>query len=319
MGKRVAVTGAAGFIGSNLVDMLLGKGFQVIGIDNISTGRVDFLKQAMKSKGFSLITEDILKYELAEIFKRCDCVFHLAANADVRRGPEHPGKDLEQNALGTFRILEAMRLSGCENIVFASTGSIYGESTVVPTPEDAPFPVQTSLYGASKLAAEGLVSAYCNAYGMNGVALRFVSVLGKRYTHGHIFDFCKQLKADSTQLKVLGNGFQLKSYFNVVDCVKAVTLFGELMMSGCIKGFEAINLGREEAITVRESIAIITDTLGVQPVISYGSSSRGWIGDNPIIELRIEKAKTYGWLAEKSIEESVRETTMWVSDFIGAE
>src|SRR5579863_2568667 len=193
---RAIITGAAGFIGSNLTDRLLQDGHTVRAIDNLSTGRLEFLEPARQWGSFELCQADLLDAQKIEpLFEGFDTVFHLAANADVRFGPDHPRRDLEQNTICTANVLEAMRIHGVKRIAFSSTGSVYGEPTVFPTPEDAPFPVQTSLYGASKLGAEGLISAYCEAFGIQGYIFRFVSILGNRYSHGHVVDFYNQLKA----------------------------------------------------------------------------------------------------------------------------
>src|SRR4051794_16137915 len=180
---------------------MLRGGAEVIGWDNMSSGFDAFLEQANRSPKFRLIPGDILDLPaLTEAMTGVDLVFHLAANADVRFGLEHPRRDLEQNTIGTHNVLEAMRATGARRIVFSSTGSVYGRSTVFPTPEDAPFPVQTSLYGASKLAGEALISSYAEGFGIQGIVLRFVSILGPRYTHGHVFDFLKSLRSDPTRL-----------------------------------------------------------------------------------------------------------------------
>src|SRR5215510_7022513 len=187
--KNVFVTGAAGFIGSSLTDRLLADGCRVVGWDNFSTGQREFIQSALQHKRFALLEGDNL--DLAALTKAMagsDFVFHLAANADVRFGLEHPSKDLQQNTVATFNVLEAMRANGIKGIAFASTGSVYGEATVIPTPEDAPFPVQTSLYAASKVAGEALIQAYCEGYSFEGYIFRFVSILGERYTHGHVLD-----------------------------------------------------------------------------------------------------------------------------------
>ena len=193
------VTGGAGYIGSNLVDRLLGAGHVVTAYDNFSTGQERFLEQAVRSLRFTLVRGDVLDLErLTQALRdaQADLVFHLAANADVRFGTQHPRTDLEQNTIATFNVLEAMRASGMRRIAFSSTGSIYGEPSVFPTPEDAPFPIQTSLYGASKLAGEGLIQAYCEGFGFQGYIFRFVSILGERYTHGHVFDFYNALRTN---------------------------------------------------------------------------------------------------------------------------
>ena len=187
------VTGCAGFVGSNLVDRLLAQGDTVVGIDNFSTGQRRFLESATENKFFTLHEADLTDLgQVKSLFKGAQVVFHLAANADVRFGTEHPEKDIEQNIIATFNILEAMRASGSRKIVFSSTGSVYGEAHVFPTPETASFPVQTSLYGASKLAGEGLIEAYCEGFDFQAWIFRFVSILGERYTHGHVFDFYKK-------------------------------------------------------------------------------------------------------------------------------
>src|SRR6266576_5885227 len=190
------VTGAAGFIGSSLVDRLLASGHSVVGYDNFSTGQRRFLEDASRSPQFRLVDADLLNTDvLRSAIAGSDTVFHLAANADVRFGTHHPFKDIEQNTIATYNVLEAMRANGIMTIAFSSPGSVYGEATVFPTPEDAPFPIQTSLYAASKLAGEALINAYCEGYGFEGYIFRFVSILGERYTHGHVLDFYKQLQA----------------------------------------------------------------------------------------------------------------------------
>ena len=211
--EKIFITGASGFIGSTLVDRLLADGRSVVGWDNLSTGQERFLADAIKHKAFRLVRGDNLDLPaLTKAMAGCDFVFHLAANADVRFGTDHPGKDLQQNTVATYHVLEAMRANGIKRLAFSSTGSVYGEAKVIPTPEDAPFPIQTSLYGASKVAGEGLIQAYCEGFGFEGYIFRFVSILGERYTHGHVFDFYQQLVAHPDHLRVLGDGKQRKSY-----------------------------------------------------------------------------------------------------------
>ena len=234
--QRAFVTGAAGFIGSNLVDRLLNSGVEVTGWDNFSTGTNHFLASALGDPRFRLLKGDNLDSEsLARAMKGCDFVFHLAANADVRFGLDHPSRDLQQNTIATFNVLEGMRANGIKRIAFSSTGSVYGEAEIIPTPEDAPFPIQTSLYAASKVAGESLIQAYCVGFGFEGYIFRFVSILGERYTHGHVFDFYKQLMIDPSRLKVLGDGTQRKSYLYVQDCVSAILHVIGLKNSGNCK------------------------------------------------------------------------------------
>ena len=304
---RIFITGCAGFIGSNLVDRLLSEGHEVIGYDNFSTGRRKFLENALSNKNFTLNEGDLLdSKKLNNCVKEVDTVFHFAANADVRFGLDHPKKDLENNTIATFNLLEAMRHNGCKSIAFSSTGSVYGEAKVIPTPEDAPFPIQTSLYGASKLAGESLISYYCEGYGFHGRVFRFVSILGDRYTHGHVYDFYRQLMQDPKNLVVLGDGKQKKSYLHVQDCIDAVTqiTFSELGSPG----FEIFNLGVDDYCEVLDSVSWICQRMGVSPKIETTGGRQGWIGDNPFIQLDTNKAQTTGWKPKYSIKEGVIST-----------
>lgn len=299
------VTGAAGFIGSHLVDRLLALGHHVTGYDNFSTGQPKFLQDALASPRFRLVRADILNQAtLEEAMAGADFVFHMAANADVRFGTQHPWKDLEQNTIGTWRVLEAMRKQGVRRIGFASTGSIYGEPEIFPTPENCPFPVQTSLYGASKLAAEGFIEAYAEGFGFQAWIFRFVSILGERYSHGHVFDFYKQLREHPDELHVLGNGRQRKSYLYVHDCVDAMLLAIE-KAQGKVNIF---NLGTDEYCEVNDSIRWITEHLGLRPRLIYSGGDRGWVGDNPFIFLDCSKMRALGWRPRLSIREAVIRT-----------
>jgi len=299
------VTGCAGFIGSNLVDRLLAQGRQVVGIDNFSTGQRRFLEAALRHPSFRLVEGDLLDPALLNrAFKGADCVIHFAANADVRFGTEHPRKDLEQNTIATFNVLEAMRSNGIKRIGFSSTGSVYGEAAMIPTSEDAPFPVQTSLYGASKVAGEALIAAYCEGFGFRAQIFRFVSILGERYTHGHVFDFYKQLREDPTHLRVLGDGKQRKSYLHVQDCIDAILL----AMDRATDKVNIFNLGVDHYCEVNDSIGWICATLDVQPRIEYSGGDRGWIGDNPFIFLDTTRIRALGWQPKLNIREGVIKT-----------
>ena len=309
-GVRCFITGAAGFIGSNLADRLLTLGHSVTGYDNFSTGQEGFLETALPHGNFRLVRGDLLEREaLAAVMRGHDIVFHLAANADVRFGTDHPRRDLDQNTIATWNVLEAMREHGIGTVVFSSTGSVYGEAAVIPTPEDCPFPVQTSLYGASKLAAEGLIQAYCEGFGMRAVICRFVSILGERYSHGHVFDFYKQLLEHPDRLRVLGNGRQRKSYLYVQDCVDAI-LRG---LAASDKRVTVVNLGTDEYCEVNDSIGWICQRLGVSPTIEYTGGDRGWIGDNPFIFLDCKHMRSFGWEPRHTIRESVVKTVDYLA------
>ena len=306
---RYFITGAAGFIGSNLVDRVLRDGHEVVGYDDFSTGQPEFLAEAQQSSRFSLVQGDTLDLDgLTHAMRDADFVFHLAANADVRLGTRHPRKDLEQNTLATFNVLEAMRANRIQRIAFASTASIYGEPDIFPTAEDVPFPIQTSLYGASKLAAEGLIEAYCEGFGFHGYIFRFVSILGERYTHGHVFDFCKQLRNHPDRLYVLGNGKQRKSYLYVHDCIDAMLLAIE-KAQGKVSIF---NLGTDEYCLVDDSIAWICEHLGVFPQRMYSGGDRGWVGDSPFIFLDCSRIRALGWRPTSSIKEGVIRTLRYL-------
>ena len=299
------VTGAAGFIGSSLVDRLLGRGFNVIGVDNFSTGQRRFLTDALANPNFKLIKMDLLDLDgLKVAFAGAEMVFHLAANADVRFGTDHPRRDLEQNTIATYNVLEAMRANDIKKIAFSSTGSVYGEAVVIPTPENGPFPIQTSLYGASKAACEGLISAYCEGFGFQSWIFRFVSILGERYTHGHVFDFYQKLKANPGVLPVLGNGRQRKSYLYIQDCIDAIFVATE-------KSNEKVNifnLGVDGYCEVNDSIGWICEKLELKPELQYTGGDRGWIGDNPFIFLDTKKIQSLGWRPKHEIQDGVIKT-----------
>ena len=294
------ITGGAGFIGSTLADRLSGAGIEVVIYDNLSRGRREFIAGALERAGVELVEGDVLDGErLRRSLEGCDTVFHLAANADVRHGFDRPTIDLEQNTIATSVLLEAMRAADVRRIAFSSTGSVYGEPEVFPTPETCPFPVQTSLYGASKLAGEALIQAYAHGYGFTGIIFRFVSILGERYTHGHVFDFLRSLRDDPTCLRVLGNGRQEKSYLYVGDCVSAMTLATDhAVEQGIVHVF---NLGTDETIVVDDSIATIAERLGVAPELEYTGGARGWLGDSPLIHLDCSRIRALGWQPTLSI------------------
>jgi UDP-glucose 4-epimerase len=312
--ERVFITGAAGFIGSTLADELLSDGKTVVGWDNFSTGQNEFLEKATQHSKFKLLRGDNLDLPaLTAAMAGCDTVFHLAANADVRFGLEHPRKDLEQNTIATFHVLEAMRAQGIKTIAFSSTGSVYGEAAVIPTPEDAAFPIQTSLYASSKVAGEALIQSYCEGFGFEGYIFRFVSILGERYTHGHVLDFYKQLLEHPDHLRVLGDGTQRKSYLYVQDCLAAMLRVMGLGTARQAKHHvEVYNLGADEYVRVNDSIRFLCGHMGVRPRLEYSGGDRGWVGDNPFIFLDTKKIRATGWKAQLTIEQSIIRTLQWL-------
>ncbi len=309
--RRACITGGAGFIGSNLADRLLADGSEVVVVDDFRTGRRAFLGDAAKHPHFRLVEGDVLSPGILEdAFAGCDWVFHLQANADVRHGLERPRLDLEQNTIATSKVLEAMRQTGVSNIVFSSTGSVYGEPELFPTPEDAPFPLQTSLYGASKLAGEGLIAAYATGFALTGVICRFVSILGERYTHGHVIDFYRSLKDDPREITVLGDGKQEKSYLYVQDCIEAIlTAVARHEGQG---GAHVYNLGTDETVIVDESLALITGRLGCTPAVRHTGGIRGWTGDSPLIRLDTSKIRSLGWAPKLTIGLAIEKTVDWL-------
>jgi UDP-glucose 4-epimerase len=308
------ITGGAGFIGSNLVDRLLGAGHKVVVFDNFSTGQPEFLAAARRHAGFRLIEGDLLnRPALPSAMQGCDIVFHLAANADIRFGLDHPRRDLEQNTLATFNVLEAMRSNGIRRIVFASSAAALGEPEVFPTPENCPTPIQTSLYGASKMACEGLVSSYCEGFGFEGYIFRFVSLLGERYPHGHVIDFYRSLRSDPTVLRVLGDGTQRKAYLHVQDCVSAILRVVALETAVKAKHrVQIYNLGYPEYIELNSSIQWICEHLQISPRLEYAGGAQGWIGDSPFVFLDVGKIRSTGWEPVHSIRQSIVATLDWL-------
>ena len=307
-GKHVLVTGGAGFIGSHIVDRLLAADARVTVLDNFSTGRREFVPPR---DGLQVVEGDLLDRACVEgAMHGVNFVFHLAANADIKDNLKEPRKCIDQNVIATQNVLEAMRASGVRDIAFSSTGSVYGEATVVPTPEDAPFPIQTSIYATSKVAAEGLLTSYALGFDFKTWIFRFVSLLGPRYTHGHVIDFWRKLGRDPTRLDVLGDGKQKKSYLHVTDCVSAMFL----AIENARDSINLFNLGHTDWLEVDRSIAIISRTMGVSPRLVYSGGERGWVGDSPRILLDTAKIRALGWDPTHSIEDSVVDTLRFLRE-----
>lgn len=303
------MTGGAGFIGSHVVDRLLQIRSEVVVYDNFSTGKELFIEHHRGNPMLHVCTADVLDFEtLKREMKGCDVAFHFQANADVRNGMKNTRIDLDQNTLATWNVLEAMRHTGVKTIIFASSATVYGEPLMFPTPEDY-CPVQTSLYGASKYACEGMIQAFAGYFGMRYLIFRFVSWIGKRYHHGVICDFFRKLRADPGRLEILGDGKQEKSYLDVDDGVEGVfTVFAAPAQPSGI-----FNLGHTQTLTVSEVAKIIIHELNLQNVqFKTTGGVRGWIGDSPIVRLDISKVQSLGWTPRVSIEEGIRQTVTYL-------
>jgi UDP-glucose 4-epimerase len=301
---KCVVTGGAGFIGSHLVEALLAEGNQVTVIDNLSSGRMEFLEAHRGNPGFRFVRSDIAADGFAcEDMRGKDIVFHLAANPDVRSGATDTGTPIRQNIIATYNVLEAMRRYGVSRIAFTSTSTVYGEARTVPTPEDYGPLVPISLYGASKLACEALISSYCHTFGMQAWIYRFANIIGSRGTHGVIFDFINKLRADPHKLTILGDGRQSKSYLHISDCVDAM-LFAARNSSGTVNMF---NIGSEDRFDVTGIAKAVAAEMGLGDVrFEYTGGDRGWKGDVPFMALSIEKIMGLGWRPAHNSEESIR-------------
>lgn len=308
---KAFVTGGAGFIGSHIVDRLIERGDEVIVYDNMSTGIEDFIKPHFENQKFKFVHADILdQKKLTEEMRGIDFVFHMAAHADVRSGFNDHKIDLEQNLLGTINVLEAMRENDVKKIAFASTSSVYGDATIIPTPENYPF-FPTSLYGSSKAAAETYIATFCEYYNMTAYIFRFVSWVGERYTHGLVFDFLNKLEKDPTTLHILGDGTQKKSYLYVKDGVNAIFTIIEKAK----EKINVYNLGNDEIINVVDSAKEIVDEAGYKDVkFTYEGGDKGWIGDNKYVLLDTKKLRSLGWKASKNTREGLRITTRYLLD-----
>lgn len=317
---RALVTGGAGFVGSHITDALLARGHEVTVYDRLTTGTTKFLEVPLGLGGnprnghLSLVKGDILtRTLLSKTMRGHDTVFHVAANADVRGGVINREIDLEQNAVGTHSVLEAVRQNDVRRIVFTSSAVVYGEPTVIPTPEDY-HGLQTSLYGASKLAAEALIEAYVHYYGIEAETFRFVSLIGERYTHGVVFDFVNKLKANPHTLEILGDGNQRKSYLHVVDAVSGILCAFDHHASDKGK-VNVYNLGHTEAMDVKRLADVVCDEMGIRGVsYKFTGGTRGWLGDSPLVILDTHKIMGLGWRPSMTVEQGIRRTVRYLMD-----
>lgn len=310
MENKIIVTGGAGFIGSHIVDKLLSKNYKVTVVDNLSSGNMEFLEKHSDNPDFEFKNVDLLEPEkLESAIKGAETIFHLAANPDVRLGPDNTKIALEQNTFATYNLLEAMRKTNVKNIIFTSTSTVYGEATVIPTPENYGPLIPISLYGASKLACEALITSYCHTFNMNSWIFRFANIVGTRGTHGIIVDFIEKLRKTPESLEILGDGKQNKSYIHVSECVDAIMY----VWNHSSEMVNIYNIGSNDTITATGIGEIIVQEMGLEDVeFMYTGGSRGWVGDVPKMMLSIEKLKSIGWEptynSEKSIRDAVKST-----------
>ncbi len=294
----ILVTGGAGFIGSHVVDRLVDEGWEVIVVDNLSSGNLEYVNE--NATFYKIDLNDIDR--MMEVFRRHEIerVWHIAANPDVRIGSENPDEIYRNNVLATYNLLEVMRKFDVREIVFTSTSTVYGEAKVIPTPEEHPT-IPISIYGASKVACEAMIASYCHTFDMKAWIYRFANVIGKRSNHGVIYDFIMKLKRNPRELEILGNGEQNKSYIYISDCVDA--MFFGLKADGDLNVF---NIGSEDQIKVRKIAEIVCEEMSLNPKFKFTGGERGWKGDVPVMLLSIERLKSMGWKPKYNSEEAVR-------------
>ncbi|MDD1686607.1 NAD-dependent epimerase/dehydratase family protein [Methanoregula sp.] len=297
------VTGGAGFIGSHVVDALVARGDSVVVIDSLVAGHEETIAGHIRSGKARLVKADLLGDGWQDSLKGADRVYHLAADPDVRQSAMTPDPTFRNNIVATYRVLKAMRAHAVPELVFTSTSTVYGNATVIPTPETyAPFePV--SVYGASKLACEALISAYCHSFEMRSWQFRFANIIGSRSGHGVITDFIRKLKENPGELEILGNGKQTKSYLEVHECIRAV----EFVIAHTKQPVNTFNIGSEDWIDVVAIADIVTEAMGLKKVTyRFTGGELGWVGDVPKMQLSIGKLKGLGWNPERGSRESVR-------------
>ncbi len=308
---KVLVTGGAGFIGSHIVDTFLDRGDDVVVLDNLSSGKTENLHQATGRESFRFVDADLKKIpNIAEVLHGVSIVYHFAANPEVRVGAVDPTVHFEENLLATFRLLEGMRVSrDAKTIVFASTSTVYGEATQLPTPENYGPMLPISTYGASKLGCESLISAYAYTHGLKGLILRLGNCVGSRSHHGILWDFIQKLGTNPHEIEILGDGTQIKSYVHITDCLDAIRLSTEsFLRSG--KRVEVYNLSSPDQVSVKRIAEIIVEELGLRGVTMKFTGGvdggRGWFGDVKVMHLSVAKLMKLGWRSKLNSEGAIR-------------
>jgi UDP-glucose 4-epimerase len=304
------VTGGAGFIGSHLIDALLAdsRTTEVRVLDNFSSGRHEHLTQHGSDGRLNIHTVDLLNLpEVISLLAGADLVIHLAANPDARWGIDNTRLDLEQETVATYNVLEAMRLNHVKRILLSSSGTVYGDIGTEPAHEGRGPSLPISLYGAGKVASEALLSAFCGTFGLSAVILRFGNIVGERTTHGVIFDFIRQLAADSSTLKVLGNGNQSKPYVYVHDLVKALRFAEGLLAKLPPAACRVYNVAPGDATSVRFIAETLLSQLGLssQTRLCYGDTPFGWPGDVPQSRMDSTRLKEVGFALPRTSDQAV--------------
>lgn len=304
---RTLITGGTGFIGRNLIEFLQKEEDEIVVLDDYSSSN-KLRSEEFKAVKFQNIDLTDTRVSKNRVFKDVDRIIHLAANVDNRFSWENPHTSLKSNIDATLNIALAARNFNIPKIVYASTGTIYGDNVNPPFLEEVESSRQSTLYGATKYAAEGILSVFATHYGINVKTFRFVGVLGPHSSHGHLYDFVRKLKANPNHLQVLGNGYQKKAYIHVSDLIQGVLTIDSPEV------FDVFNLGRPDFSTVRDSVRWLTEEWGISPQVSYEDSDRGWVGDNPFLQLDVSKALSTGWSPLHTIEDAVKLTSRWLID-----
>lgn len=294
---KVVVTGGAGFIGSHLVDRLVAGGDEVVAIDNLSSGKLEFLARCKGKPNFRFVRADLQKPEqYSSELAGAQVIYHLAANPDIKAAITNTRIEIDQGILSTYNLLEQARKKDVPSVVFSSSSVVYGEPRVVPVPEEYGPLTPISLYGASKLAGEGLLSAYCGTFGMNGIAYRFANIVGARSTHGVIYDFCNKLRKDPSSLEVLGDGLQTKSYVLVEECVDAILFGAGKRLPKISSSMDVFNIANSDWVSVEEIAKQVIAASGSKGTkISFTGGARGWPGDVPKVMLDGARLAKFGW------------------------
>ncbi|MEM0347627.1 MAG: GDP-mannose 4,6-dehydratase [Zestosphaera sp.] len=313
---KAVVTGGAGFIGSHVTEYLVIKGFEVVVVDNLSSGSLENINHLIKNGKVKLLIKDLKIFdgELRNAFNEADTVYHFAANPEVRVSMTEPRTHFEENVLVTFNVLEGCRLNDVKEVVFASSSTVYGDAQVFPTPEDHPTkPI--SVYGVSKLMSENLLAGYSDIYGIRALSLRFANIVGPRQTHGVIVDFISKLRRNPKKLEILGDGTQKKSYLHVIDLIEGMHIALEHLRKSSAR-YEVYNIGNTDWISVKEIADLVVEELGLNNVEYVfkpaTQDGRGWLGDVKFMLLDVRKLMSLGWRPKLSSKEALREAIKWV-------